>query len=73
MRLETGVKVVEVDVDHSAISLDDGRKVTADLVVAADGVHVSSSLRFEGERSIPAALECVRLDDSLPRRCSVLC
>jgi 2-polyprenyl-6-methoxyphenol hydroxylase-like FAD-dependent oxidoreductase len=45
VRLETGVKVVDVAVDQSTISLDDGRTVTADLIAAADGVHVSP-LRF---------------------------
>ena len=40
--METGVKVLDVDVDESTLSLEDERTVTADLIVAADGVHVSS-------------------------------
>ncbi|KAK5178166.1 hypothetical protein LTR44_009472 [Exophiala sp. CCFEE 6388] len=39
VRLETGVKVLDVDVDEGSISLENGSKATADLIVAADGVH----------------------------------
>ena len=50
VRWETGVKVQGVDVDTSTISFEDGRTVTADLIIAADGVHVSSTTVSELEK-----------------------
>lgn len=35
-------RVVDYDVDAPSITLQDGSKVTADLVVAADGIYIPS-------------------------------
>jgi hypothetical protein len=39
--VNTGVKVASVDVANSSIRLEDGSTVSADVIIAADGVHVS--------------------------------
>ena len=41
MVLRAGVKVKSVNVEETALLLEDGETVHADLIVAADGVHVS--------------------------------
>ena len=45
-----GAKVVKVDLQNPTLELADGAKVSADLIIAADGVHVSI-LILNGENS----------------------
>lgn len=42
VRVMSGVKVTAVDVEKTAIVLEDGARISADLIIGADGVHVSS-------------------------------
>ena len=44
VKLRTGVKVKAVNVEKTTIELEDGETVQADLIIAADGVHVSSEI-----------------------------
>ncbi len=37
--LKTGVKVTSVDVDKTTLTFEDGSTMSADLIIAADGVH----------------------------------
>ena len=39
----SGVKVESVDVAETAIVLADGEKISADMIIAADGLHVGDS------------------------------
>ncbi len=39
VKLESGKKVISVDVEKTLIHLEDGTAINADLIVAADGVH----------------------------------
>lgn len=45
VHLKSGVKVKSVNIEKAAIVLENGEMVTADLIIAADGVHVSRSVR----------------------------
>ena len=47
-KVQMGAKVVNVDLKNSTLELADGAKVSADLIIAADGVHVST-LNLDGE------------------------
>lgn len=46
VRIRKGMKVVDVDVENTTLRFEDGTKVAADLIVAADGVHVSDSSSY---------------------------
>ena len=39
VELKTGAKVTDVDVDKTSVTLDSGETITADLIIAADGVQ----------------------------------
>lgn len=39
--IKTGLKVESVDTDSTELTLKDGSKLSADLVVGCDGIHVS--------------------------------
>ena len=41
VHIKFGVKVVSVDVRRTSLVLEDGSRIFADLILAADGVHVS--------------------------------
>lgn len=41
VKVNSGVKVESVDVAKTEISLADGATISADLIIAADGLHVS--------------------------------
>ena len=40
VKVNSGVKVQSVDVAKTEISLADGAAISADLIIAADGLHV---------------------------------
>ena len=40
VKVISGVKVESVDVAQTAIVLADGEKISADIIIAADGLHV---------------------------------
>ena len=40
VKIVTGVKVKSVDVAKTKLELENGSTVSADLIIAADGVHV---------------------------------
>ena len=40
VKVNSGVKVQSVDVAKTEISLADGATISADLIIAADGLHV---------------------------------
>ena len=40
VKVNSGVKVESVDVAKTKISLADGATISADLIVAADGLHI---------------------------------
>ena len=40
VKVFSGVKVESVDVTETAIMLADGEKISADMIIAADGLHV---------------------------------
>ena len=42
VRVISGVKVTAVDVEKIAIVLKDGARISTDLIIGADGVHVCS-------------------------------
>ena len=42
VRVISGLKVTAVDVEKTAIVLEDGARISADLIIGADGVHVGS-------------------------------
>jgi salicylate hydroxylase len=41
-RLETKSRVAKVDVENATITLENGKTFQGDVVIGADGVHVSS-------------------------------
>ena len=43
VQLVSGVKVSSVDTARTAVVLEDGTTVFTDVIIAADGVHVSCS------------------------------
>ena len=43
VKVLSGVKVESVDVAETAIVLADGEKISADIIVAADGLHVGDN------------------------------
>lgn len=45
VKLVTGVRIVDVDVDTCTVVLGDGEKAAGDLIIGADGVKVFSSER----------------------------
>ena len=45
VRVNSGVKVESVDVAKTQISLADGATISADLLIAADGLHVGKVYR----------------------------
>lgn len=47
VEIHNGVKVKSVDVEKTEIELEDGTRVAADLIVAADGIHVCSYRMIE--------------------------
>jgi salicylate hydroxylase len=57
VKLEAGQKVVAVDVEKTAITLDDGRRISADLIIASDGVHsmLRGSIVEAGSKQVPRA------------------
>lgn len=58
-------KVESVDVAETAITLADRGKISADIIVAADGLHVGDDTDIQ--------LEFGRLMDCSLVRCQVLC
>ena len=44
VHLKSGVKVTSVDTAKTAIVLENGDIVSADVIIAADGVHVGGEL-----------------------------
>ena len=53
VKVETGLKVVSVDVEKTAIKLESGNSVSADIIIGADGVHVSSDVPFHSVVLLP--------------------
>ena len=43
VKVKSGVKVESADIAETAILLADGERVSADLIIAADGLHVSDT------------------------------
>ena len=43
VKVKSGVKVESADIAETAIMLADGERVSADLIIAADGLHVSDT------------------------------
>ena len=41
VKIKTGIKVTSVDVENTAILLESGERIDADVVIAADGARVS--------------------------------
>ena len=48
VKLATSTKVVDVDPDSATVTIDDGQKFQADLVVGADGVHSTTRGKVPG-------------------------
>ncbi len=42
VELRTGCKVVDIDCEKATVTLDNGEKVSGDLVIGADGVNASN-------------------------------
>ena len=51
-KIELASNVVKVDPVHGSITLEDGRTVRKDLIVIADGAHVSTSIKMTAFRVI---------------------
>ena len=43
VEVKSGLKVASANVAKTAITLADGETISADLIIAADGLHVSST------------------------------
>ena len=46
VKVFSGVKVESVDVAETAIVLADGEKISADIIIAADGLHVRDKTKI---------------------------
>ena len=46
VKVISGVKVESVDVAGTAIVLADGEKISADIIIAADGLHVRENTKI---------------------------
>ena len=49
VKVISGVKVESVDVAGTAIVLADGEKISADTIIAADGLHVGDDTKIRLE------------------------
>lgn len=64
-------RVVECDCNAPSLTLEDGRTITGDLVIGADGVHVSRTLSQDAflthRDSLPCAVSWLRKTLPQPR------
>lgn len=77
--IRTSSKVVACDCEQGIVSLDNGQQLTADLIVAADGIHSDLRKMVIGEdvHPIPTGLSAYRLviptavlEENAPEFCS---
>jgi hypothetical protein len=59
-RLETKYRVVDVDCENATISLENGQMIKGDVVIGANGVHVSQDFQIESINSTFTTLTILR-------------
>ena len=59
-KLRFGTKVVACDIEEGTVTLDVGEVVPADLILGADGVHVSTKFSFFSSLRLTALQSIIR-------------
>lgn len=65
VEVRTGVKVNSVDTAGTAIVLADGETISADIIIAADGLHVSGQ-PFQSSLLYNQCIDCSSVRCQIP-------
>lgn len=65
--LHLACKVVDIDLQNASVTLDDGRKFDGDLLLGADGLHVSWSIMHDWSTTTNSHSSPLRESESLAR------